>query len=82
MRWCKHFRECSQQSVWNYTTKSQIAPKEDVTEIANESVYGTHLRMLFKMDLRVQMNAKSGQLKIESMSSGVAPKGELQYLYT
>ena len=33
--------------------------------------------MLFKMDLRVQMDAKSGQLKIESMSSGVAPKGEL-----
>ena len=28
------------------------------------------------------MDAKSGQLKIESMSSGVAPKGELQYLYT
>ena len=55
---------------------------KDVTEIENESVYGTHLRMLFKMDLRVQMDAKSGQLKIESMSSGVAPKGELQYLYT
>ena len=29
------------------------------------------------MDLRVQMDAKSGQLKLESMSSGVAPKGEL-----
>ena len=81
MRWCKHFWEY-QQSAWNYTTKSQIAPPKDVTEIANESVYGTHLRMLFKMDLRVQMDAKSGQLKIESMSSGVAPKGELQYLYT
>ena len=82
MRWCKHFCGCSQQSVWNYTTKSQIVPRKDVTEIANASVYGTHLRMLFKMDLRVQMDAKSGQLKIESMSSGVAPKGELQYLYT
>ena len=81
MRWCKHFWEC-QQSAWNYITKSQTAPPKDVTEIANESVYGTHLRMLFKMDLRVQMDAKSGQLKIESMSSGVAPKGELQYLYT
>ena len=81
MRLCKHFWECSQQSAWNYTTKSQIAPPKDVTEIANESVYGTHLRMLFKMDLRVQMDAKSGQLKFESMSSGVAPKGELQYLY-
>ena len=57
------------------------SPK-DVTEIANKSVYGTHLRMLFKMDLKVQMGAKYGQLKIKSMSSGVAPKGELQYLYT
>ena len=66
----------SQQSVWNYTAKSQIAPRKDVTEIVNESLYGAQLRMLFKMDLRVQMDAKSGQLKIESMSSGVAPKGE------
>ena len=72
----------SQQSVWNYTTKSQIAPRKDVTEITNESLYETQLRMLFKMDVRVQMDAKSGQLKIESMSSGVAPKGEFQYLYT
>ena len=82
MRWCKHFCMYSQQSVWNYTAKSQIAPRKDVTEIVNESLYGAQLRMLFKMDLRVQMDAKSGQLKIESMSSGVAPKGELQYLYT
>ena len=82
MRWCKHFCECSQQSARNYTKKSQIAPPKDVTEILNESVYGTNLTMLFKMDLRVQMDAKSGQLKIESMSSGVAPKGELQYLYS
>ena len=34
------------------------------------------------MDLRVKIDAKSGQLKIESMSSGVAPKGKLQYLDT
>ena len=80
VRW--YFWECSQQSAWNYTTKSQIAFPKDVTEIVNESVYGTHLRMLFKMDLRVQIDAKSGQLKIESMISGVAPRGELQYLYT
>ena len=38
--------------------------------------------MLFKMDKRVQMDEKSGQLKIESMSSRVAPESELQYLYT
>ena len=50
--------------------------------MANERVYGRHSRMFFKMDLKVQMDAKSGQLKIESMSSGVAPKGEPQYLYT
>ena len=37
------------------------SPK-DVTEIANESVYGMHLRMLLKMDLRVQMDAKSGKV--------------------
>ena len=79
MCWCKHFCGCSQQSVWNYTT---IAPRKDVIENVNESVNGTHLRMLFKMDLRVKMDAKSGQLKIESVNSGVAPKGELQYLYT
>ena len=29
------------------------------------------------MDLGVQMDAKFGQLKVESMSSGVALKGEL-----
>ena len=77
MSWCKLFWECSQQSAWNYTTKSQIALPKDVTEIANERVYATPLSMLFKMDLRVQMDAKSGQLKIESMSSGVPLKGEL-----
>ena len=38
--------------------------------------------MLFKMDLMVQIDAKFGQLKIKNMSSGLAPKGELQYLYT
>ena len=61
MRLCKHFCGCSQQSVWNYTTKSQIAPRKDLTEIDNESVYGTHLRMLFKMGLSVQMDAKDAQ---------------------
>ena len=68
MRWCKHFRECSQQSASNYTKKSQIGPQKDVFEIGNESVYGTRLRMLLKMDLKVQMDAKSSQLKIESIS--------------
>ena len=77
-----HISECSQQSAWNYKTKSDIALPKDVTEIANENVYGKHLRMLFKMDLMVQIDAKLGQLKIKNMSSGLAPKGELQYLYT
>ena len=49
-------------------TKSQIAPQKDVMEISNESVYGTHLRMLLKMDLMVQIDAKSDQLKNESKS--------------
>ena len=38
--------------------------------IANESVYGTYLRMLSEMDLRVQIDAKSGQLKV--CATGVA----------
>ena len=43
-----------------------IALTKDVTEIANERVYGTHLRMLLKMDLRVQIDAKPGQLRKKS----------------
>ena len=43
-------------------------------EIANDSVYGTYLRMLLKMDLRVRMDAKSGQLKIKSMSESANGK--------
>ena len=39
-----------------------VAPPE-VIKIANKSVYVTHLRILSKMDLRVQLDAKSGQLK-------------------
>ena len=56
------------QSTICLTIKSQIAPLKDVIEIANESVYGTHLKMLLKIELRVEMNTKSGQLKIESIS--------------
>ena len=68
MRWCKHFKVSSQQSAWNYTKKSQIAPPpKDVIEIVNESVYGTHLRMLLKMDLRLKIDAKNRKIKIESM---------------
>ena len=48
--------------------KNVINSLPDVTEIANESVYETHLRMLSKMVLRVQMDAKSGQLKNVSKS--------------
>ena len=33
-----------------------------------------HLRVLLKMDLRVQMDAKSGQLKIKSMSESANGK--------
>ena len=54
-----------QQSTWNHTTKSRIAPPKDVIEIANKSVCGTHLRMLLNMDLREQMEAKSGQLNLK-----------------
>ena len=62
------------QSTICLTAKLQKAPPKDVIEIANESVYGTHLRMLLKIDVRVQMDAKSGQLKIESMSESANGK--------
>ena len=74
MRWCKHFFLFCQQSAWNYIIKSQIGPPKDVMEIANESVYGTQLRILLKIDLRVQMNAKPGQLKIENMGESANGK--------
>ena len=48
--------------------KVTISSPKDVVDIANESVYRTLFRMLLKMDLRVQMDARSGQLKIENMS--------------
>ena len=50
----------------------------NVTEIAYESVYGMHLRMLSKMDLRVQTNAKSGQLKNESKNELFSAPGDAQ----
>ena len=62
------------QSTICLTTKSQIAPLKDLIEIANESVYGTHLKMLLKIDLRVEMDAKSSQLKIESISESANGK--------
>ena len=52
---------------------TNTSPK-DVIEVTNESVYGKHLRMFLKMDLRVQIDAKSGKLKIESMSESVNGK--------
>ena len=50
----------------DYTRKSQTA-----TPNVNERLYESHLRKLSKMDLRAQMDAKSGQLKNEC-------KGEIQ----
>ena len=52
---------------------TNTSPK-DVIEVTNESVYGKHFRMLLKMNLRVQMDAKSGKLKIESMSESANGK--------
>ena len=67
MLWCKsqYFRVCSQESIPNYTRKSQIGPSDE-TEIVNKSICGTHLRKLSTMDLTVQMDAKSGKLLNES----------------
>ena len=45
----------------------KVAPP-DVTGMKNESVYGTHLRMLSKFNLKVHMDAKSGPLRNESKS--------------
>ena len=47
-----------------------------MTEIASDRVYGTHLRMLSKIDLWVQMDAKSGQLKNESKSGIFSAPGD------
>ena len=49
-----------------------------VNEIANEKVYGTHLRMLSEIDLRVQMDTKSGQLKSESKNEIFSAPGDAQ----
>ena len=59
---------------WELHNKVTNNSPKDVTEIAIESVYGMHLRMLLKMDLRVQMDAKSGQLKIKSVSESANEK--------
>ena len=45
--------------------KSKIAPPKDQIKVANDSVYGTHLKMLLKMNSKVQTDTKSGQLKNE-----------------
>ena len=55
----------------------QIAPP-NVIEIANESVYGMHLRMLSKMDLSVQMNAKSAQFENENKSEHFSAPADAQ----
>ena len=52
---------------------SEIAPPY-VTEIENESVYGTHS----KMDLTVQIDTKSGQLKNEIKSELLSTPGNTQ----
>ena len=57
---------CSKFFAWSYIKNVQIAPLRDAIKITNEIVYGTHSKMLLKMELRVQMNAKSRQLKNES----------------
>ena len=64
IRWCKSWYSwrCSQQSNSKYTRKPQIA-LPNVIEIANESVYGTHLRMLLKIRLKC-----ANECKIESKS--------------
>ena len=77
--WCKSWYtwECSQYFAWKYTRKTQIAPPI-VTEIANDRVYGTHLRMSSKMLLRVQMNVKFGQLKNEDKTKIFSAPGDAQ----
>ena len=67
----------NQKSAGNLSRISQIA-SPNVIEIASESVYGTHLRMLSKTDVRVQMDAKSGQLKNDSKIVLFSVPGDVQ----
>ena len=62
-----HFRVQSINCLELHKKATNSSPS--VIEIANERVYGTLLRMLSKMDLRVQMDVKSGQLKNELLLS-------------
>ena len=61
-------------NIFESEVNNQIAPPKDVTEIANEGVCGTHLRVVLKIDLRAQVDAKSGQLKLENMSESANGK--------
>ena len=45
----------------NYTRKSYLALTNAI-EIANEQAYGTRLKTISEIDLRLQIDAKSDQL--------------------
>ena len=45
----------------NYTRKSYLA-LTNVIEIVNEQAYGTRLKTISEIDLRLQIDAKSDQL--------------------
>ena len=59
------------------TRKTQIAPP-NVIEIANDRVCGTHLRISIKIGLRMQTDAKLGQLKNESKTKMFSVPGDAQ----
>ena len=68
----------SQSFAWNYTTKSEIAPLKYAIEISNENVYRTLLKILLKMDVRIQIDSKSGLFKNESKSEIFSASSDAQ----
>ena len=51
--------------VEKYTTNSHIALQKDLFGIPHESVYRAHLKILLKVHIKVQTNAKAGPLNRE-----------------
>lgn len=51
--------------VEKYTTNSHIALQKDLFEIPHERVYRAHLKILLKVHVKVQTNAKAGPLNLE-----------------
>ena len=71
-----HLRVLSVICLKLHSKVKNSSPKDQI-KVANDSVYGTHLRMILKMDSKVQTDTKSGQLKNEK-SALFSPSGDAQ----